>query len=409
VRLADWARIVGLSTCPAGISAGGVLPTNEMRTHRTVPQATLLVVDDEPLNVSLLSQLLRPEFRVLGALSGASALALMAAELPDLVLLDVMMPAMDGLSVLRQMRAQPALAAVPVIFVTALGAEFDEEKGLSLGAADYLVKPIKPAVLLARVRAHLALRQIQVRLADQNAWLERELARRIRDGLLAQDLMLCAMAELAETRDDDTGNHIQRTRRYVELLARQLQQGSPYAAALDEAQLQRIVKAAPMHDLGKIGIPDHILLKPGRLTPDEFAVMKTHARIGADTIAKAMDKVRAQHAGDTPPLAGDDTAEPLRALEVARAIAQSHHEHWDGHGYPDGLSGTAIPLPARLMAVADVFDALTSTRPYKASWPVADALAYIHERAGRQFDPVVVQALADCQAEVEAVAARLRG
>ena len=163
-----------------------------------MPQATLLVVDDEPLNVSLLSQLLRPEFRVLGALSGQSALALVAAEQPDLVLLDVMMPAMDGLAVLQRMQALPAMADIPVIFVTALGAEFDEEKGLALGAADYIVKPIKPAVLLARVRAHLALRRARLRLADQNAWLEQELARRIRDGLLAQDLMLCAMAELAE-------------------------------------------------------------------------------------------------------------------------------------------------------------------------------------------------------------------
>ncbi len=373
-----------------------------------MPQATLLVVDDEPLNVSLLSQLLRPEFRVLGALSGAGALALMAAEHPDLVLLDVMMPAMDGLAVLRQMRSQPALAGIPVIFVTALGAEFDEERGLALGAADYIIKPIKPAVLLARVRAHLALRQAQARLADQNAWLELELARRIRDGLLAQDLMLCAMAELAETRDDSTGNHIQRTRLYVELLARQLQAHSSYAALLDEAQLQRMVKAAPMHDLGKIGIPDRILLKPGKLTPDEFTVMKTHACIGADTIAKAMDKVRALHAGDIPAPANDTSAEPLRALEVARDIAHCHHEHWDGSGYPQGLAGTDIPLAARVMAVADVFDALTSARPYKQGWPVADALDYIIQRAGRQFDPVVVQALVDCRADVEAVADRLR-
>ncbi len=373
-----------------------------------VPQATLLVVDDEPLNVSLLSQLLRPEFRVLGALSGASALALLAAEQPDLVLLDVMMPAMDGLTVLRRMREQPALAGIPVIFVTALGAEFDEEQGLALGAADYIVKPIKPTVLLARVRAHLALRRAQLQLADQNLWLEQELARRIRDGLLAQDLMLCAMAELAETRDDDTGNHIQRTRLYVELLARRLQQGSPYAEALNEAQLQRIVKAAPMHDLGKIGIPDHILLKRGKLTPEEFSVMKTHARIGADTIAKAIAKVRAQHAANAQPAGADDAAEPLRALEVARTIALSHHEHWDGAGYPDGLAGEDIPLPARLMAVADVFDALTTHRPYKQAWPVAEALAYIDARAGRQFDPVVVAALRALQADFEAVAARMR-
>ena len=385
-------------------SAGGVCPLPRDAELPPVPQATLLVVDDEPLNVSLLSQLLRPEFRVLGALSGPSALALLTAEQPDLVLLDVMMPAMDGLTVLRRMRAQPALAGIPVIFVTALGAEFDEEKGLALGAADYIVKPIKPAVLLARVRAHLALRRAQLHLADQNLWLEQELARRIRDNLLAQDLMLCAMAELAETRDDDTGNHIQRTRLYVELLARRLQQGSPHAEALNEAQLQRIVKAAPMHDLGKIGIPDHILLKRGRLTPEEFGVMKTHARIGADTIAK----VRALHAGDAPTPGADDGAEPLRALEVARTMALNHHEHWNGAGYPEGLAGEDIPLPARLMAVADVFDALTTPRPYKHAWAVADALDYIEARAGLQFDPVVVLALQGLRADFEAVAIRLR-
>ena len=379
-----------------------------------MPQATLLVVDDEPLNVSLLSQLLRPEFRVLGALSGPTALALVDSERPDLVLLDVMMPDMDGLTVLRRLRAQPDLASIPVIFVTALGAEFDEEKGLALGAADYIVKPIKPSVLLARVRAHLALRRAQAQLADQNLWLEQELARRIRDGLLAQDLMLCAMAELAETRDDDTGNHIQRTRLYVELLARRLQQGPPYAAQLDEAQLQRIVKAAPMHDLGKIGIPDNILLKRGKLTPDEFTVMKTHARIGADTIAKAMAKVRAQHAVDAPDPAGSGTgddgggAEPLRALDVARQMALSHHEHWNGAGYPEGLSGEAIPLPARLMAVADVFDALTTPRPYKQAWPVDAAMDYITSRSGQQFDPTVVDALQSLRADFASVASRLR-
>lgn len=376
-----------------------------------MPQATLLVVDDEPLNVSLLSQLLRPEFRVLGALSGPSALKLLEVERPDLVLLDVMMPDMDGLTVLRRMQLQPALADVPVIFVTALGTEFDEEKGLALGAADYIVKPIKPAVLLARVRTHLALRNARARLADQNAWLEQQLARRIRDGLLAQDLMLCAMAELAETRDNDTGNHIQRTRLYVELLARRLQQDSPYASQLDEAQLQRIVKAAPMHDLGKIGIPDHILLKKGRLTPEEFEVMKTHAQIGADTIGKAIAKARALHATDTP-LAGSeetsDASEPLRALEVARTMAESHHEHWNGTGYPGGLAGESIPLAGRLMAVADVFDALTTNRPYKTGWSTTAALDYIYERSGLQFNPLVVATLRALSAEFAAVAERLR-
>jgi putative two-component system response regulator len=369
-----------------------------------LPQATLLVVDDEPLNVSLLSQLLRPEFRVLGALSGPSALALLASEQPDLILLDVMMPGMDGYAVLKQLRGAEATAEIPVIFVTALGAEFDEEHGLALGAADYIIKPIKPAVLLARVRAQLALRQSQQQLQRQNSWLETELSRRTREGLLAQDLLLCSMAALAETRDDDTGHHIQRTRSYVELLARALQGAPAHATDLAEAQLQRIVNAAPMHDLGKIGIPDQILLKPGRLTPEEFEVMKTHARIGGDAIAHALAAARARQGVSGAGSSADAEPESVRLLEVARDIAHSHHEHWDGRGYPDGLQGQAIPLPARLMAVADVFDALTTARPYKTAWPLERAIDYIVQGSGKQFDPEVVAAFVACRASVEAVA-----
>ena len=365
-----------------------------------MPQATLLVVDDEPLNVSLLSQLLRPEFRVLGALSGPSALALVVSEQPDLILLDVMMPGMDGYAVLRQLRDAPATAEIPVIFVTALGAEFDEEHGLALGAADYIIKPIKPTVLLARVRAQLALRQSRAMLQRQNLWLEKELARRIREGLLAQDLLMCSIAALAETRDDDTGHHIQRTRSYIELLARVLQRDPARTADLPEDQLQRIVDAAPLHDLGKIGIPDHILLKPGRLTPEEFEVMKTHARIGGDAIANAVAAARARHASD----GAEVEPESVRLLEVARDIAHWHHEHFDGGGYPDGLRGVAIPLPARLMAVADVFDALTTPRPYKTAWTIDQAIDYIVQRSGKQFDPEVVNALLACRPSVEAVA-----
>ncbi|OYU86551.1 MAG: hypothetical protein CFE45_25020 [Burkholderiales bacterium PBB5] len=212
--------------------------------------------------------------------------------------------------------------------------------------------------------------------------------------------MLCSIAALAEARDADTGHHIQRTRSYVELLARELQRSPAHAADLAEAQLQRIVDAAPLHDLGKIGIPDQILLKPGRLTPDEFEVMKTHARIGGDAIARALATARARHAS------GGAQVEPesVRLLEVARDIAHCHHEHWNGCGYPDGLQGNAIPLSARLMAVADVFDALTTPRPYKTAWPIERAVDYITQGSGKQFDPAVVTALLACRERFEAVA-----
>jgi putative two-component system response regulator len=297
----------------------------------------------------------------------------------------------------------PGLATLPVIFVTALGHESDEERGLALGAVDYIVKPIKPAVVLARVRTHLELKQARDRLAGQNQWLEAELARRVREIQLAQDLTLSAMAELAETRDNETGHHILRTQSYVEALGRRLQAEPAYAPLLEEAQLLRIAKAAPMHDIGKIGIRDAILLKPGRLTPDEFEIMKTHARIGGDAIAQAIRKTLALH----PVEPGAAVPESVRFLEVARLIATHHHERWDGTGYPDGLAGDAIPLPARLMALADVFDALTTPRIYKRPWPLAEAVRHIVAQSGAHFDPAVVAAFLDIQPEFEAIARRL--
>ncbi len=354
---------------------------------------TLLAVDDEPLNLAVLARLLSPDYRVLGARSGPEALALLEHETPELLLLDVMMPGMDGFAVLRALRQVPRTRELPVIFVTALGGEFDEEHGLALGAADYIVKPIKPAVLLARVRTQIELLHARRAAAHHRAWLENELGLRIREGLLAQDLMLFAIAELAEARDDDTGQHVMRTQAYVQVLAERLQSSPVHRDALAPPALARIVKAAAMHDIGKIGIPDRILLKPGRLTAEEFEIMKTHARIGGQAIERAIAKATAAVGG--PSAAPAEVSESLHFLEVARDIAAHHHERWDGQGYPDGLAGAAIPLPARLMAVADSFDALTSPRVYKQSWPPERAFEHVESEAGRQFDPDVVRACLD--------------
>lgn len=368
-----------------------------------MPKPTVLVVDDEPLNVAVLSELLCPDYRVLGARSGPIALDLLETELPDLILLDVMMPDMDGYSVLQALRSGVRTSGVPVIFVTALGTEPDEERGLALGAADYIIKPIKPAVVLARVRTQLELKAARDRLASQNAWLEAEVERRVHDSQVAQDLTLCALAELAETRDSETGNHIMRTQSYVELLARELQRQPTLAAELDDAQVNRIVKAAPLHDIGKIGIRDEILLKPGRLTAEEFEVMQTHARLGGDALTRATTKVMAMHAAQ----GHGDEPEAVRFLQVARTIAVWHHERWDGKGYPDGLAGADIPLAARLMAVADVYDALSTPRIYKDAWSLADTAAFIERGSGRQFDPAVVDAFKTLRPAFEAVARRL--
>lgn len=356
----------------------------------------LLIVDDEPANLAVLSTLLCPQYTVRACKSGPQALAAANREpRPDLILLDVMLPGMDGFSVLDQLRSQDATRDIPVIFITALNDEHDEEQGLQRGAVDYIAKPIKPAVVLSRVQLHIEVKRSRDRLHNQNAWLEAEVNRRMRDNLLIQDVSLAAMAQLAETRDSDLGNHIARTQAYVETLARRLQKQPNLRKHLDDAGLNRIVKAAPLHDIGKIGIPDHILLKPGKLSPEEWLLMQSHCQIGGNAIERAINSTLAHY----PFLPDQAKPESLRFLEVAKEIALYHHECWDGSGYPCGLRGEAIPLAARLMALADVFDALTRTRVYKDAWPMIEAVAHIREERGKRFDPLVVDAF---EAELDA-------
>ena len=361
---------------------------------------TVMIVDDEPVNLTLLSEILKSRYHLRAINSGERALqAAQVAPQPDLILLDVMMPGMNGYTVLTELRENPLTRDIPVIFVTALGDETDEERGLTLGAVDYITKPISPAIVLARVQAHLDLKRARDRLRDQNTWLEAEVARRMRENLLVQDVTLCAMAELAETRDNETGNHILRTQAYVEVLAKALQRAALFPAELDDLSITCIAKAAPLHDIGKVGIPDRILLKPGRLTEEEFAVMKTHSRIGADAIQQAMERALTLHGGEFTPGS-------LAFLDTARIIARSHHERWDGKGYPDGLRAAQIPLPARLMAVADVFDALTSKRVYKPAMSVEEAARLIESERESHFDPQVVDAFVASRGELKAIAAR---
>ncbi|WP_319587512.1 HD domain-containing phosphohydrolase [uncultured Desulfobulbus sp.] len=354
-------------------------------------KAIVLIVDDEPINIEVLDGLLNSFYSVRACKSGEQVLGAMnRAPLPDLILMDVMMPGMDGYSVLKQLRQNMKTAEIPVMFITARGEEHDEEYGLRLGAVDYITKPIKPAVVLSRVQAHLEVKKSRDRLKDQNAWLETEVQKRMTDNQLIQDVSLTAMAQLAETRDSDLGNHIARTQAYVEALARQLQTHPVYGLELSKVMLNRIVKASPLHDIGKIGIPDHILLKPGKFTAEEWAVMQTHCRIGGNALARAMETTLSRHPANSTAI----KPEALTFLEVARDIAYCHHEKWDGTGYPEGIAGTTIPLAARLMAVADVFDALTTPRVYKEPWPTEKAVNLIHSQQGTHFDPVVVEAFA---------------
>ena len=355
------------------------------------PRPTILVVDDTPENLELLHHTLADRYRVRMAASGSRALELAEHSQPDLVLLDVAMPDMDGYEVCRELKSRPRLAGVPVIFVTANAADNNEHLGLSCGAVDYVAKPFNPALLLARIDNHLALKASSDRLRAHGEALELEVRRRTEALSLAHDATILAMASLAEARDNETGNHIRRTQRYVRALAETLAQQTKYADLLTPTYICLLYKSAPLHDIGKIGIPDSILRKPGPLDTGEMKIMRSHAEIGRRAIEKAETEL----------------GTPIEFLRVAKEIAYGHHEKWDGSGYPQGLVGEAIPLSARLMALADVYDALVSRRVYKALMTHGDAASLIRAGSGTHFDPSVVAAFDASEAEFERISREL--
>lgn len=313
-----------------------------MSTTTSDNRHKLLLVDDEPANLQVLRHILHEDYRLLFARDGQKALELAAQERPDLILLDVMMPGLSGLEVCRGLKSEALTRAIPVIFVTALTDVQDEAKGFEVGAVDYIAKPVSPPIVKARVRTHLSL----VRMDE------------LRETRLA---IVQRLGRAAEYKDNETGWHVLRMSHYAQILAR--------AAGFSEAAAEEMLNAAPMHDVGKLGIPDAILQKPGPLDAQEWAVMRRHPEIGAEILGEHQSGL----------------------LCMARRIALAHHEKWDGSGYPQGLAGEAIPLEARIVAVADVFDALTSVRPYKPAWPVARALELLRSEAGRHFDPRLVE------------------
>jgi len=338
---------------------------------------TILVVDDTPDNIDLLCDILGESYRTKVATSGERALKIANGDAkPDLILLDIMMPGMSGYEVCMALKANDATRDIPVIFVTAMSEVTDEQKGLELGAVDYLTKPVSAPIVLARIKTHLSLKRVHDFLKDQNQFLESEVVRRTREIAALQDVTIHAMASLAETRDNETGNHIRRTSHYVKELAEHLREHPRFGYFLSETNIELLFKSAPLHDIGKVGIPDRILLKPGRFEPHEFEIMKTHTTLGRDAIAAAEKEM-----GYT-----------VDFLKFAKEIAYSHQEKWDGSGYPEGLAGDAIPISARLMAVADVYDALISRRVYKDGMPHAAAVQIIVEGKGQHFDPDVVDA-----------------
>ena len=351
---------------------------------------TVLVVDDTPDNLSLINLLLKDHYHVRIANSGERGLKLAATcNPPDLILLDIMMPGMDVYEVCQRLKADPKMKHVPIIFLTAKSDVEDEKKGLDLGAVDYITKPISPLLVLARVKTHIAMKASTDFLRDKNDYLESEVGKRTREVAAIQDVTILAMVSLAETRDSDTGNHIRRTQFYVKALAEQLQDHPRFSSYLTPHNITMLYKSAPLHDIGKVGIPDRILLKPGRFEPEEFGIMKQHSAQGRDAIAYAMRSLGAN----------------VEFLSMAKEIAMSHHEKWDGSGYPEGLAGDAIPISARLMALADVYDALISQRIYKAGMPHAQATALIQNGRALHFDPDIVDAFLAIQDEFQAIAA----
>ena len=302
---------------------------------------TLLLVDDEPVNLRVLKQTLGDEYRLVFAKNGMDALKLVSQDKPDLILLDVMMPEMTGLEVCITLKKDHATKAIPIIFVTALNDAVYEAKGLNAGAVDYISKPISPAVVRARVKTHLSLVQ-----ADELKRTRLQVIQRL--------------GRASEYKDNETGMHVMRMSHYSHILA--------LAYGFTELEAENLLHAAPMHDIGKIGIPDSIMLKPGKLTEEEFAIMRKHPEIGAEILGEADSDL----------------------IKLAISVSMTHHEKWDGSGYPRGLVGDAIPIEGRIVALADVFDALTSVRPYKGAWSITDTMDYIKAQSGKHFDPSLV-------------------
>ena len=325
---------------------------------------TILIVDDTPENIDVLNGLLSPDYRIKVALNGERALKIVQSkDAPDLVLLDVMMPGMDGYEVCRRLKADAATEKIPIIFVTAKSEETEETKGFDLGAADYIRKPIVPSIVKARVKTHLALYR-------QNQTLEETVRQRTAQLEITQLEIIRRLGRAAEFKDNETGLHVIRMSHYARILA--------LGMGMSETEAELLLHAAPMHDVGKIGIPDRIMLKPGPLNEGEFALMRKHPKFGYDII-------------------GDH---PSQLLQIARQVALTHHEKWNGKGYPRGVRGEEIPLNGRIVAIADVFDALTSVRPYKSAWSVEKAVGLLGRESGEHFDPKIVEQFMICLPDI---------
>jgi putative two-component system response regulator len=346
--------------------------------------ADILVVDDVAANLTLLTGLLKEKgHRVRPVPSGKLALKAVERQPPDLILLDITMPEMDGYDVCRTLKQDVRFRDIPVIFISALTETFDKVKAFGLGGVDYVTKPFQFEEVEARVATHLTLRRYQIHL-------EQLVAEKITEISASQMATIFALSKLAESRDQETGKHLERVQIYCRMLAERLGREAPYNRRIAAAFVENIFSASPLHDIGKVAIPDRVLLKSGQLLPEEFEAMKRHTVLGAST----MEAVR-------------DVYPRNAFIGMGIAIARSHHERWDGSGYPDGLEGEKIPLAARIMAVADVYDALRSKRCYKEAFSHQDCCRIIQRGSGTQFDPAVVTAFLSLAERFERIGAAM--
>lgn len=360
-------------------------------------RARILIADDSPDNLAFLREVLGGQYEVCEAAHGEQVLEQARKGDVRLILLDVIMPGMGGFEACRRLKEDVATREIPVLFLTSLDSADEEEHGLLLGAADFIHKPVSAPVVLARVRNQLMLWDARRDLEQYSRQLERRVAERTRE-ILERDRQLIAsqaatigaFCALVEARNNETGNHIRRTQYYVQELAERLSTHPDFRAQLTPDTIQLIVKSAPLHDVGKVAIPDAVLLKPGKLTPEEWVTMKTHCEIGRNAILVALE----------------ESGDPGGFLGYAAEIAYSHHEHWNGKGYPQGLRGEAIPLSGRLMAVADVYDALTTKRVYKNAFTHAEAIETMRVERGEHFDPRILDAFIEIVDVLQQIAQR---
>ncbi|SDG66926.1 HD-GYP domain-containing protein [Desulfosporosinus hippei] len=338
-------------------------------------QRTIMIVDDTEMNIDILVEALQDDYELIIAINGVEAMELLEGQKPDLILLDIMMPEMDGYEVLRTLKKSPDLENIPVILLSAITDSDSKTKGFTLGAVDYVTKPFEIVEVKARVRTQLKIEEARLLLENQNQYLEEKVKERTKLLERTNSAAIYCLAAVAETRDPETGEHIKRTQGYIKELALELQGIDKYKGILTNDYIELLYQSAPLHDIGKVGVRDSILLKPGRLTEEEFEEMKKHTIYGGESLMVGIKEL------------GEDSF-----LTLAKEIALTHHEKWDGSGYPRGLAKTEIPISGRLMAVSDVYDALISKRIYKNAFTHDEAKEIILEGRGTHFDPDIVDA-----------------